>query len=313
MDFNLKTVFIILGVMVASTLIYIFMVVTERSFDLVSIIQSKIEIKIKSTEEFKTVEFENMHSISGANLLPLITDLGSHKLSILVQTKKQKGTVVNYGYQIRGIVDPSKETQDWASPTGVNGPGTYLGEWERDYVFSSRSIFGKASIDSLGSIVIGSSTQSDNSPDLIMVEKVDFTDNIYPAIDAIYTGYNPARVGFNSGGDVFYTPTLALWNISNPNIETARALGEHYLSTGRLYTAQTLMTYYKPNHVSVFSKDYNSEYYINTVSNFHVTMIEGPSGDIVGVYFEEHGVDKRSNILAQAQILSGLISGTLDK
>jgi len=297
MDFYLKVIFVILGIIVAATLIYMFTTNAQLSFNFLGIVSHKVHGDMESVFNYDLDRFDNTRAVSGTVILPLIRDVGSHDLAVFVQTRAQNGVVVNYGVQLRG----SREEGDLNNARANNTSAGELEAWERAFVFSTRSFFGRANFPALGDLHVFSGAAADNRPNTASVN----------GIQTVYLGPNPARVGRTAGGAALFTPTVAFWNPINTDIAAARRLGETYSTTGRLYTAQYIIKAMERNHNALYAETPGSPYYINMTSQFHSVLIENESGVIIGIYFEEHGVHDNSNLLARAQIETRMFAGAL--
>ena len=299
MDFYLKVVYLLLGMTVTSVMIFTFMVNSNLFMGFLDDTSHEVHSHMRYILDYDIEQFDNVRAISGTVVLPLIRDAGSHDLAIFVQTRAQHGVIVNYGVQLRGT--PNTGSLAHARADNTSGLGTPQRIWEESFVFSARSIFGRANVDVLGTITPSSSTSNDNMPNT----------NRETALDLIYTGMMPMRVGKSADGDAWDTPTISFWNIHHANIGVAHRNGDTFTTTGRLFTAQTPRFTMNRNHNVIWATTPGSPYYVNMTSQFHSAFIVDERGIVVGIYFEEHGVHINSSLLAQAQINIGLFEGTL--
>ena len=297
MDFYIRAGVIVLGVIVVGIIIYTFTVHNNLVFGLIDRVEHDIYHDMMYILYYDFEQFDNNRAVSGTTILQLARDVGTHDYAILIQTRAQNGTVVNYGVQLRGtpgIGVPMNARADNTS-TGV------LRDWEETYVFSARSMFGRADIDVLGDAILHSSSPVDNLPNT-------------GRINALYLVYNsnfPRRVGVNAAGDIWNTPTLSLWDTFFPTVESAMNEGRTYSTSGMFFTHQSLAMALDRNHNVTWATTRGSPYYINMTSQFHSVFILDQNNQIIGIYFEEHGVHNNSSILAQAQIDKGLFTATL--
>jgi len=295
MDFYLKTVYVILGIIVASTLIYIFMTTNILFWQLIDHADSYVYGHMTYILEYDWTYFDNTRAVPGSTVKALIRDEGMHELAIFVQTRHQHGVIVNYGMLLRGISGNLQYARVDNTSVGA------LREWEEEHVFSSRAIFGLAPAQPLGLINPGTTTAIDNRPEFGRIASLDF----------IYYNVGAPHIGRDLVGNATLTPTLSFWETHMENSALADGAGASYSTTGRLYTAQTPQSTLPRNHNVTWASASGSPYFINQTSLFHSAFIVDQSGLVIGIYFEEHGVHNNSSLLAQAQINKGMLIGTL--
>jgi len=288
MDFYLQTGMLLLMMIALSFFIYVFMTPAQLFNNMFMQATDTLHARIEGTVNIDIQNFNNNVSVPGTAVMPILRDASANGLSLFVQTRAQRGLVVNYGVQLRGPGAQALAIEGFAH-TGI---GEVTG-FERNFVISVRDLFGEG--NNAGNTAMG-------------VDALFDTDAI--TVYRRITG-DPANTPFGIDPGTFVPtndPVLTFWDPNSGNYNTASGRGRTYSTTGNLFTPQIRRTNMPTNENTSLASNQGSPFFINQGSMFHTTFVVDHTETVVGIYIEEHGVDERGAILAAAMVSEGYIT-----
>lgn len=246
-----------------------------------------------SSEEFaKTVDAEkdkdvidlkNNPSVDGVRASEIIKDSIDKGLAVFLQTERQQGFIVNYGYQLRHkeYAKIRPVTTGYFDNTGT--------DFEKHYVVPTNLVFGPGGVES-------------NTFTALKYNHGSLTNNldniVEPSDKTVKPHGNDNRVYGVPKINLYY-PTIS-YNASIKSAETFKA-------SGYLFTSQELKLNAETNSNFAFLDSPTSPYYLNKASSFYASLIVDENYNIIGVYLEEHSVLMDFAILGQAMLSAGVI------
>ena len=289
MDFYLQTGKLLLMMIALSFFIYVFMTPAQLFNNMFMQATDTLHARIEGTVNIDIQNFNNNVSVPGTSVMPLLRDASANGLSLFVQTRAQRGLVVNYGVQLRG-----PQAQQLAiTGFGHTGIGDITG-FERNFVIGVNHLFGVSGGDPAGSSMGVESMFNASALDI-------YSQITGPAANAAF-GIDPAT--FVPTVD----PVLTFWDPNSGTYDIASGRGRTYSTTGHLFTPQIRRTNMPTNENVSLAGNQGSPFFVNQSSMFHTTFIVDHTETVVGIYIEEHGVDERSAILAAAMVSEGYIT-----
>lgn len=285
-------------------LVYVMMTPAQMFAPMIEATNSKIQFRIDNAVNLDISLFNNGVAVPGTAVLPLLQDASTNNLAVFVQTRAQKGLVVNYGPQLRSA-QASKVELDVYGYTGITSPT----DFETNFVTTVYQLF-NASGDT-GAVVAGSKKMGS--------EALGGTGSYAGADDASakYIALtedtaSPCGISFDTGLPSLNDPVLNFWDPFVPDYATAAKKGRTYSATGSLFTADILRTNMPRNDNRSFALTRGTVYHVNPGSNYYTTYIIDATQKVVGLYVEEHGCDAKGALLAEAMKACGYISETLN-
>ncbi|MCL2577378.1 MAG: hypothetical protein FWE27_04930 [Defluviitaleaceae bacterium] len=249
------------------------------------------EVKIENIEGLDIARLSWNISTPGSDILNLIEGDGGQEFYIFVQTRGQNGRVVNYGRQLR-----QSGSQDIHINAGVLVPGTLRDEWVYHYVISARDLFGFNDANQLVDTepinrppfnqLVGDPTGTDITTHLNGSARTAVNNVIHPGSE------NQEIMVWSDPRLSFFDPTLFR--------DVAHNQGKTFTSTGTLFTGPRALQTGNINQNTTRARVQESLWYINGVAHFLSIAIVDPQGELIGFYFEEHGVIAPANFLAMA-------------
>jgi len=290
MDFYLQTGVLLLMMIALSFFIYVFMTPAQLFNNMFMQATDTLHARIEGTVNIDIQNFNNNVSVPGSSVMPLLRDASANGLSLFVQTRAQRGLVVNYGVQLRG---------PQATVLNIEGFGeTGIGEatgFERNFVTTVRNLFDEQNQDERESAHMGIDAFFQGGNALEIYAEIGPNDNTPRGLDP------DTFIPFND-------PVLTFWDPNSVSYDVASNRGRTYSSTGHLFTPQIRRTNMPTNENVSLAANQGSPFFVNQGSMFHTTFIVDHTETVVGIYIEEHGVDHRGAILAAAMVSEGYIT-----
>lgn len=261
-----------------------------------------IEDRLATASGLDLAPFKNNINAGGTSLYPLIRDAKANKIAVLVQTKNQQGLVVNYGVQLRSTNNPFVSM----SPYGYAGIGGAGGtDFEKNFVTTVRDVFQTdASPQNYTSGMVQpaaiSKTYGNTAYFSGNMTNSSYLANLLPA--------GSPTPGATQSGQFYMAPHLMLADPAVADASKATSMGRTFSSSGLLYTDQSLKLDAPINDNFSYADSQGSMYRFSKSSSYYTTLISNGTGEIVGVYVEEHGVDPRGAVLAGAMLVNGTIT-----
>jgi hypothetical protein len=276
---------------------------------LIDATNEKIQARLDNAVNLDISLYNNAVAVPGTAVMPLIQDASTNKLAILVQTRAQKGIVVNYGLRLRDPIatDLMLSNYAYAGVTGAGAGGAPIAtNFERHFCSPVSVLFGVR--NTAGSCQMGTNeiTLADGGGTwgnahanewYIFCTDLTAVGRKSPGVD---------REIRSQGGD----PLLSFWDPFVKDYEYAVQRGRTYDATGYLFTNCILRSNMPTNDNRAYSLTQGSPYYVNPSSTFYTTYVLDSTQAIVGMYIEEHGCDISVGILGEAMKAAGYITDT---
>ena len=291
MDFYLQTGMLLLMMIALSFFIYVFMTPAQLFNNMFASSVDTLHARIEGTVNIDIQNFDNNTSLPGTSVMPILRDAGANGLSLFVQTRGQRGMIVNYGVQLRGAA-----AQNLAIvASGNSGIGNPTG-FEASFVTTARDLF-ELNTPRTAANAMGATA-------FMTAEATQIYNNL---TQAAVVPRGIAAATFLPTND----PTLSFWDVHMADYGQALANGRTYSTTGYLFTPQIRRTNMPVNENTSLASNNGSVFHLNQSSQFHTAFIVDQSGTVVGIYIEEHGVDPMGAMLAAAMVCEGYINHTL--
>lgn len=290
MDFYLQTGVLLLMMIALSFFIYVFMTPAQLFNNMFASSVSTLNARIEGTVNIDIQVFDNNTALPGTSVMPILRDAGANGLSLFVQTRAQRGMIVNYGVQLRG---PNSQTLAIAgsSNSGIGNPTGF----EDSFVTNARDLF-ESDVPRSARNTMGTESFSTMAGT-----------NLYASLKAATAPRGLAAGTFIPSND----PTLSIWDVNMPDYAQALSNGRTYSTTGFFFTPQIRRTNMPVNENTSLASNQGSVFFINQSSMYHTSYIVDQTMTVVGIYIEEHGVDAKGAVLAASMVCEGYINHTL--
>jgi len=252
--------------------------------------------------------FNNGVAVPGTSINTLIQNAEAMGLAVIGQTRASQGLTVNWGLQLRSATSTGVQIH----AHGTTGQGQNVTAFEQNFVIPAADLFGvnqsgdpqtrQAGAAGLrqGPIIMGT-----NGTNTALT-----SGNAVSALEAYANLLNPASapVGMVYGSSPWDDPLLMFWDPFSGSAEVAAQRGRTFSSTGYLITPQVIRHNMPANNNISMARTQGSVFHVNQGSLYHTSFIVSPNGDIIGIYFEEHGVSAQTAFLAAAMVSEGYIN-----
>jgi hypothetical protein len=296
MDFYLQTGVLLLMMIALSLFIYFFMTPAQLFNNMFASATQTLHARIEGTVNIDIQVFDNNTALPGTSVMPILRDASANGLSLFVQTRGQRGLIVNYGIQLRGAAAQDLPMES----SGETGIGAQTG-FEQSYVTTVRDLFEE------DEPTAGPHNMGDESFFGAAGALTDATQVYRNLTAAAVTPRGIDAASWMPTND----PTLSFWDVHMATYGEAANNGRVYSATGYLFTPQIRKDNMPTNENTSLAANIGSPYFLNQSSSFHTSYIVDQTGTVVGIYIEEHGVDPKGAILAAAMTCEGYINSTL--